>query len=83
MNKLFSVLEQCYCMEDAPQDHYPDANGICQYCVIKKLITDTMRENERLRDALKEIAQTSEDVHADFIARQTLGLKPYKDSDNA
>lgn len=50
----FDVLEQCYCVDDAPQDHYPDFKGVCQYCMIKKIFADTMRENKILREALEE-----------------------------
>lgn len=45
----FTVLDQCYCMKDAPIDEYPVNKGICQYCQIKKLLADTINENERLR----------------------------------
>ncbi|WP_020472401.1 hypothetical protein [Zavarzinella formosa] len=34
----FSVLEQCYCMSDAPSDDYPEDKGVCQYCQIKALL---------------------------------------------
>lgn len=54
MNKLFSVLEQCYCMKDAPNDDYPVNKGICQYCQIKALMADTMRENERLKAIMRD-----------------------------
>lgn len=45
-------------------------------------LTDTMRENERLREALQKIADTSECHYADVVARKALELPPYKESDN-
>lgn len=55
----FTVLDQCYCMPNAPNDDYPDHKGVCQYCRIKALLGDTLRENERLRVALEYYAQRS------------------------
>lgn len=75
--KLFSVLDQCYCMPDAPNDAYTDHKGVCQYCQIK----ERLESDERFfRLIIKSAPYHSEEWNTIFDLAKQACEHPYKDS---